>query len=75
MQEKDLHNRWYAGQYQRTTLLRFLFMAIYFFLKSLQIKFKDSTTNYDPDACWYITVSSITSLEVLLLIIISWEHF
>jgi len=45
------------------------------FFKLLQIKFKGSTTNYDPDACWYITTSSITSLQVLLLIVVSWEHF
>lgn len=48
---------------------------IYFFFKSLQIKFKGSTTNYDPDAFWYISTSSITTLEALLLIIISCEHF
>lgn len=30
MQEKDLHNRLYVGQYQRITLLLFLFMTIYF---------------------------------------------
>ena len=34
-----------------------------YFLKIIKIKFKGSTTNYDPDACWYIIISHITSLR------------